>query len=137
MNCLYYNDTLSFLEEYENNDDFSSILTNSYRKLHNSTPDSHLINSWRGSIEYIYGIIKDLIDKKGISLEYIIPASGERADAILIGMGDNKPSIEIIEVKGWRKFTYSKNPYLVYADNKREINPVYQVLNYERDKIQC
>ncbi len=131
MNCLYYNDTISFLEEYENNDNFSSILTDSYRKLYNSIPDIHLINSWKGSIEYIHGIIKDLVDKKGISLEYIIPASGERADAILIGMNDNKPSIEIIEMKGWRKFNRYDNQYFVYADNKREIDPVYQVLNYE------
>lgn len=99
--------------------------------MYNSPPDGHLINSWNGSIQYIYGIIRELADKKVISLEYIIPAGGERADAILIGMHDNKPSIEIIEMKGWRKFNRCNNPYFVCADNKRKIDPVYQVLNYE------
>ena len=130
MNCLYYNDTARFLDDYEKND-FVNILVYRYRSMYSSDPDYYLVNSWRGSIRYIYGIVKDLADRKGISLEYIIPAGGERADAILMGMHDNSPSVEIIEMKGWKKFRRSSNPYLVYGDEKIEVDPVYQVLNYE------
>ena len=128
MNYLYYNDTQSFLNDYENID-FAGLLSRNYRELYSSDPGVFLYNSWKGSIGYLHKIINDL-DKKGIVLEYIIPAGGERADAILIGKAE-KPSLIVIEMKGWRHMENTESDYFVRADGKREVNPVYQVLNYE------
>jgi hypothetical protein len=75
MNYLYYNDTQSFLNDYESTD-FAGLLSRNYRELYSSDPGVFLYNSWRGSINYLHKIVNDL-DKKGIVLEYIIPAGGK------------------------------------------------------------
>ena len=128
MNYLYYNDTRSFIEDYENLD-FSELLSRNYRELYRSEPGLFIRNSWTGSIGYLYKIINEL-DKKGIVLEYIIPAGGERADAILIGKSTD-PNLTIIEMKGWKAMETTGNDYFVNADGKKEVNPLYQVMNYE------
>ena len=128
MNYLYYNDTQSFLSDYEHMD-FADLLSRNYRELYSSDPGLLLYNSWSGSIDYLHKIINEL-DKKGIVLEYIIPAGGERADAILIGRSEN-PSLTVIEMKGWRHMEDTNSAYFVKADGNTEVNPVYQVLNYE------
>ena len=125
MNYLYYNNTKSFLEEY--NKDFPDALANKYRELFHASPGLYLYNSWKGSIAYLYNLIKAL-NSKGIVLEYIIPAGGERADAIFVG-NTVSPSLMIIEMKGWRTMEIVDD-YSVIADNKKEVNPSYQVLNY-------
>ncbi len=128
MNYLYYNNTKSFLDDYENFD-FSEMLSKNYRELYGVEPGIFIRNSWKGSIDYLHKIINQL-DKKGIVLEYIIPAGGERADAILIGKSTD-PNLTIIEMKGWRKMVNTASDYFVDADGKKEVNPVYQVMNYE------
>ena len=128
MNYLYYNDTESFLNDYDRMD-FADLLSRKYLELYRSEPGHFIYNSWTGSIDYLHRIINDL-DKKGIVLEYIIPAGGERADAILIGKSE-KPSLTVIEMKGWNHMEDTSSDYFVRADGKREVNPVYQVLNYE------
>ena len=128
MNYLYYNDTQSFLNDYDHID-FADLLSRHYRELYSSDPGLLLYNSWSGSIDYLHKIINEL-DKKGIVLEYIIPAGGERADAILIGRGEI-PSLTVIEMKGWRHMEDTNSAYFVKADGNTEVNPVYQVLNYE------
>ncbi len=125
MNYLYYNNTKSFLEEY--NKDFPDALANKYRELFHVSPGLYLYNSWKSSIAYLYNLIKAL-NSKGIVLEYIIPAGGERADAIFVG-NTVSPSLMIIEMKGWRTMEIVDD-YSVIADNKKEVNPAYQVLNY-------
>ena len=128
MNYLYYNDTQSFLNDYDHMD-FAELLSIRYSELYSTGPGPCLYNSWRGSINYLHKIINNL-DKKGIVLEYIIPAGGERADAILIGKSE-KPSLTVIEMKGWKHMEDTSSDYFIRADGKREVNPVYQVLNYE------
>ena len=59
MNYLYYNDTKSFLEDYENLD-FSELLSRNYRELYRSEPGLFIRNSWTGSIGYLYKIINEL-----------------------------------------------------------------------------
>jgi len=126
MNYLYYNDTKSFLNEY--NQDFPDKLAKVYRDLYRTDPGKYLYNSWKGSLSYLYNIIQEL-ENKGIVLEYIIPAGAERADAIFMGNSES-PSITIIEMKGWKSME-AIDDYFVNADHKKEINPEYQVLNYE------
>lgn len=126
MNYLYYNNTKSFLDEYNKN--FPDMLANKYKEIYHDDPGIYLYNSWKGSLDYIHDLIKSL-GNKGIVLEYIIPAGAERADAILVG-NSISPSMVIIEMKGWRSIKIIDD-YYVNADNKKEINPVYQVLSYE------
>ncbi len=126
MNYLYYNNTRSFLNEYNKN--FPDILKNKYAEIYHTSPGLYLYNSWKGSVNYLYKLIKSL-DNKGIVLEYIIPAGADRADAIFVG-NSHSPSIVIIEMKGWKSME-PMDDYLVNADNEKEVNPVYQVLNYE------
>ena len=128
MNYLYYNDTKSFLDDYENLD-FQELLSKNYHELYGVEPGFFIRNSWSGSVDYLHRIINEL-DKKGIVLEYIIPAGAERADAILIG-NSRDPNLTIIEMKGWRKMETTASDYFVHADGKMEVNPVYQVMNYE------
>ena len=40
-------------------------------------------------------------------------------------------SLTIIEMKGWKAMETTGNDYFVNADGKKEVNPLYQVMNYE------
>jgi hypothetical protein len=65
-----------------------------------------------------------------IVLEYRLPFSGERIDAVLLGKGKSgKPIAFIVELKGWR----SAKPYcvdFVQTDIGKQIHPEYQLRNY-------
>ncbi|WP_337861192.1 DNA/RNA helicase domain-containing protein, partial [Ferroplasma sp.] len=126
MNYLYSNDTETFLKEY--NDSFADLIREKYVEMYNAEPGQYLYNSWKTSIAYIKNLALKL-QNKGIVFEYIIPAGAERADAVLIG-NLKSPSITLIEMKGWKTMNILDD-YFVRADNKREVNPEYQVLNYE------
>jgi hypothetical protein len=68
--------------------------------------------SWEDSMKEMYMLLNDndIPDNSGIAIEYNIPGTSNRIDFMISGYdNENKPSIIIIELKGWQEAHSSEN----------------------------
>ncbi len=88
--------------------------------------------AWRSSLRYLGGLLRQHPNFNGLLLllEYKLPFSGERIDAVLLGTNrTGKPTALVIEMKGWKTAElYSQD--FVMADSSPQIHPEYQLRNY-------
>jgi|YelNatPaOPRAMG01_1025707.scaffolds.fasta_scaffold02960_5 DUF2075 family protein/DNA replication protein DnaC len=123
----WFSSTVEFLRELEN-PEFISSLKGKFRESFREEPSIELINSWTSEVVYLK---KALAGVDGsIVLEYRIPGSGERADVVVISEGVEKNAV-ILEMKGWRRGV-ERSSFIYDTDQKpaKQINPMYQLLNY-------
>lgn len=104
------------------------------------SPDYGMINSWNGSIPYLYLLLNDssIPDDCGISIEHTIPNidNKKRIDVLITGKNKDKQNVVIvIEMKQWSKVQQpsDKVGYLVTSNSKKEKlrpHPSFQADSY-------
>jgi uncharacterized protein len=87
--------------------------------------------AWKSSLRYLGSVLgKDRsLNDLSILLEYKLPFSGERIDAILLGMSKSKPLAFVFELKGWNHAKSFCEDF-VDTDIGRQVHPEYQLKNY-------
>ncbi|ACU03151.1 DUF2075 domain-containing protein [Pedobacter heparinus] len=120
-----------------NNNKIADLLEEAYLAEFLCTPSKSEITSWKSSLCHLAELLdraglKDL----GIMLEYKLPLSGKRVDAILCGTdhAQNKQAI-LIELKQWEecRLTDYDSDYVVTwigGKNRSVLHPSVQVGNY-------
>ena len=103
-------------------------------------PNYGMINSWNGSIPYLYLLLEDdnIPDDCGISIEHTIPNidTKKRIDVIITGKNKNKQNVAIIlELKQWSKVEQpaDKVGYIVTSNTREEVirvHPSFQAYSY-------
>ena len=99
-----------------------------------------IINSWNGSIPYLYLLLEDdsIPNDCGISIEHTIPNidTKKRIDVIITGKNKNKQNVAIIlELKQWSTVEQpaDKVGYIVTSNKKEEVvrvHPSFQAYSY-------
>lgn len=103
-------------------------------------PNYGMINSWNGSIPYLYLLLEDdnIPDNCGISIEHTIPNidTKKRIDVMITGKNKNKQNVAIIlELKQWSKVEQpaDKVGYIVTSNTREEVirvHPSFQAYSY-------
>ncbi|WP_281951301.1 DNA/RNA helicase domain-containing protein [Nitrosophilus kaiyonis] len=107
------------IEEFQKLKDFSFLKTK-------NTSDSEF-RSWQNSLPHLQKALIDL-DEYEIYLEYSLPNSPERVDAVIVG-----ESIVFIELKQWsREKCRNLDSQLINVLGEDKINPSLQVENYKK-----
>jgi DUF2075 family protein len=101
-----------------------------YKEISKYSNNIKQLNAWKSSISYLKKILDDeRLKELFIILEYNIPLTNERVDAVILGKSNNKTLALLIEMKGWRNFK-PINDIFVESDLGKTIHPEYQLLNY-------
>ena len=127
-----------FLEDFRKEEIIGKIIQNYTKNI--SKPNYTIMNSWNGSIPYLYLLLEDesIPDNCGISIEQVIPNidTKKRIDVMITGKNRDKQNVAIIiELKQWSKVKQpaDKIGYIVLSDRKEKIlrtHPSFQVHSY-------
>ena len=81
----------------------ADILENNYREYYKHGPGQSEIKSWRESLNYLNNAIRFAnIDKSSIIIEYELPFTSRRIDALLFGKNEtSQDQAVLIELKQW------------------------------------
>lgn len=115
-------------------DDWDSLraeLRQNFRSVYREEPGFEQLGAWKSSIEHLASLFRPLTELHDlVVLEYRLPFSGERIDAVLLGAGHSgKPTAFIAEFKGWRSAKPHSTDF-VLADIGKQVHPEYQLRNY-------
>ncbi len=105
---------------------------NSFRIIYGDQPDIEQINAWKSSIDFLKEALNyNELHNLTVVFEYRLPFSDERIDLIIFGKDKNdKPTIIVFELKGWKKANGCSHEYLIESDIGITTHPEYQVKNY-------
>ena len=132
---LYSGSTTQFVEDTYRNQIAEKLRLSFFEQFRFNPSDSE-VRSWQNSMRAVSQVIEhnDLNDN-GIILEYQLPLTSKRLDALLTGVNDDDiENAVIIELKQWGKCSSSTSPNEVVTfvgGNQREVlHPSVQVGQY-------
>ncbi|MDG6923876.1 MAG: DUF2075 domain-containing protein [Nitrososphaerota archaeon] len=130
-NCILYTSIGEFLQRLGDNSKFFGELRENFHETYGEYPDPKQAMAWKSSLRYLGSVLREEESLKNLSilLEYKLPFSGERIDALLLGRGKSKPLAFVFELKGWNH----AKPFcedFVDTDIGRQVHPEYQLKNY-------
>ncbi len=136
--AIYKATKREFLEDFR-----SEKIVEKIEKGYNESvgkPNYSLLNSWNGSIPYLYLLLEDeeIPDDCGISIEQEIPNidTRKRIDVLITGKNKEKENVAIvIELKQWSKLEQpsDKIGYIVTNKNREDVirpHPSFQAFSY-------
>lgn len=128
-NCFYNSKVSDFVETPIST--IISVLEDNHKLFNNDNDITKQRNAWKSSLTYLQKILNEVICKEiEVILEYNLPFSGERIDAILIGKNkEQKLEAIVIEFKGWTFANYQSDTY-VESDLGKSTHPNYQLSSY-------
>jgi len=114
-------------------EDFINQLENNFYKNYRKHTNIEQKNAWQSSLRYLQDCLKDeKLKDFQVILEYQLPFSGNRIDAVIIGNNkQNKPVALVIEFKGWKQARLNSE-YEDQVDTEigKQVHPDYQLANY-------
>ncbi len=131
FSCLK-NEFMTYVRE----ETISNKVYDAYKEIFNKRTKLSQIKAWANSLPHMAGIISDLPENTGITIEYGIPLTSKSIDMVISGYDLNhKPIIIIVELKQWSytKLIKSVDGVVRTQINNKEKNvlhPAYQVLSY-------
>ncbi|MFF3731990.1 DNA/RNA helicase domain-containing protein [Streptomyces sp. NPDC002476] len=111
-------------------------LTENFAHLHGRRPAQAEIRSWERSLPaLVNALIEAGLDEVEVIIEYSLPLTSKRADAVLAGVHPTtgEPSYVVVELKQWSAaYPVEDEPLLCRIDAYAEpvLNPVEQVRGY-------
>ncbi|WP_345010567.1 DUF2075 domain-containing protein [Streptomyces shaanxiensis] len=111
-------------------------LTENFRHQHGRRPALAEIRSWERSLPaLVNALIEAELDNVEVLVEYSLPLTSKRADAILAGVhpATGEPSYVVVELKQWSTaYPEEDEPLLCRIDSYAEpvLNPIEQVRGY-------
>ncbi|MFH9658902.1 DNA/RNA helicase domain-containing protein [Streptomyces sp. NPDC017248] len=111
-------------------------LTENFRHLHGRTPAQAEIRSWERSLPALLNALLEAgLDEVEVVIEYSLPLTSKRADAVLAGVhpATGQPSYVVVELKQWSAARPDEDdPLLCRLDAYPQpvLNPVEQVRGY-------
>ncbi|MFI0166396.1 DNA/RNA helicase domain-containing protein [Streptomyces sp. NPDC017095] len=111
-------------------------LTENFRHLHGRTPAQAEIRSWERSLPALVNALLEAgLDEVEVVIEYSLPLTSKRADAVLAGVhpATGQPSYVVVELKQWSAARPDEDdPLLCRLDAYPQpvLNPVEQVRGY-------
>ncbi|MFF5482804.1 DNA/RNA helicase domain-containing protein [Streptomyces sp. NPDC012935] len=111
-------------------------LTENFRHQHGRRPALAEIRSWERSLPaLVNALIEAELDNVEVLVEYSLPLTSKRADAILAGVHPTtgEPSYVVVELKQWSTaYPEEDQPLLCRIDSYAEpvLNPIEQVRGY-------
>ncbi|MFG2794602.1 DNA/RNA helicase domain-containing protein [Streptomyces sp. NPDC048419] len=111
-------------------------LTENFRHLHGRMPAQAEIRSWERSLPaLINALIEAGLDAVEVLVEYSLPLTSKRADAVLAGVHPTtgEPSYVVVELKQWSSaYPEDDEPMLCRVDSYPQpvLNPIEQVRGY-------
>lgn len=127
-----------FLEDFRKEKIVKKITQKYIKSI--AKPNYGIINSWNGSIPYLYLLLEDenIPDDCGISIEHTIPNidTKKRIDVMITGKNKNKENVAIIiELKQWSKVEQPADRvgYIVTSNIKDKVirvHPSFQAYSY-------
>ncbi|MCX4587022.1 DUF2075 domain-containing protein [Streptomyces sp. NBC_01481] len=109
-------------------------LTEQFVRAHGYRPGPSEVRSWERSIPALTDALLDAgLDQVEVLLEYGLPLTSKRADAVLAGVHPRtqKPSYVVVELKQWSEAHPDEDePLLCRIDGYPRLNPVEQVRGY-------
>ncbi|MGW2400610.1 DNA/RNA helicase domain-containing protein [Kitasatospora sp. NPDC001664] len=101
-----------------------------FRSLHGTAPNSSELASWRAGWPILTAALKAAgLGELHIVLEYGLPGTGQRIDALLLGADpDGRLAPVVVELKQWtRALTRADYPGLVQVGGRVTLHPARQV----------
>ncbi len=114
----------------------SNKVYDAYKKIFNKKTKYNQIKAWANSLPQMAGILADLPDNTGITIEYGIPLTSKSVDMVISGYDINhEPTIILVELKQWSytKLIKSVDGVVrtkIHNKEKNVLHPAYQVLSY-------
>ncbi|WP_241266963.1 DUF2075 domain-containing protein [Streptomyces scabichelini] len=111
-------------------------LTENFRHQHGRSPAQAEIRSWERSLPaLVNALIEARLDDVEVLVEYSLPLTSKRADAVLAGVHPTtgEPSYVVVELKQWSAaYPEEDEPLLCRIDSYAEpvLNPIEQVRGY-------
>ncbi|MCL7423522.1 DUF2075 domain-containing protein [Streptomyces sp. YS415] len=111
-------------------------LTENFRHLHGRMPAQAEIRSWERSLPaLVNALIEAGLDEVEVLVEYSLPLTSKRADAVLAGVHPTtrEPSYVVVELKQWSSaYPDEEEPLLCRIDSYAQpvLNPIEQVRGY-------
>ena len=97
FSCLK-NEFMTYVRE----ETISNKVYDAYKEIFNKRTKLSQIKAWANSLPHMAGIISDLPENTGITIEYGIPLTSKSIDMVISGYDLNhKPIIIIVELKQW------------------------------------
>ena len=122
---------------YINDGYISNKVYNAYKKIYNHKTKLSEIKSWANSLPYLKEVLEALPKDTGIAIEYNIPYTSKRIDAVISGYDIyHKPKLILIELKQWEYAKKVDNQdgivrTRIGSKEKSCLHPAYQVKTYK------
>ena len=131
MNYIY----LSTVEEFvkKSSGEIINSFIEQYKEVYGAVPEIEQRNAWKSSIDYLKKVFdtKDIKREIYLVFEYRLPFSNDRIDLLIFGRDiNNKPTVIVFELKGWKKAEETEATFIVSCDLGISVHPEYQVENY-------
>jgi uncharacterized protein len=115
----------------------STILSRAYSEYYGHEPPVGEVQAWNNSLVRLKDVLGESVDTDtGVILEYQLPASSLRLDAMILGRDvSGRPGSQIVELKQWVKCSPTDEDNLVVTfvagKNRPVLHPSAQVARYE------
>ncbi|MGW4743919.1 DNA/RNA helicase domain-containing protein [Streptomyces sp. NPDC004290] len=128
-----YGGTVAELARHVGDETFIAAAEQRFTKAFGEAPSTQEVQSWRRSWPALVKVLQAAgLDDLYVLLEYSLPATGERVDALLLGTGpDGNPCAVAIELKQWTHVQLSRlRPGMVRTGERVVQHPARQVGGY-------
>jgi len=128
---LWHGTLSEFIKEGESGS-LTGEMLQSFWNHHRYQPSVAEANSWENSLHSLATVSENIQSKDiGIVLEYHLPYSGCRIDAIYFGRDENKQNCSaIVELKQWSDAEICEDSLNVYVHGSEHPHPSQQALTY-------
>lgn len=128
---LWYGGLPDFIE-HASGGGFEVLLAQKFERLHRSEPSDGEVRSWKHSLRALADVSAKVgRDDVGVLVEYHLPLSESRIDAMFFGSRAGRPSSVLVELKQWSDVTledeFSENVLVGPAEH---VHPSQQALDY-------